>query len=474
MIQLKNVFKQVFASILLLITFSTNNSNAQVLTSEKIYERVVPTIMTLEVQNENGDYSIGTAFLVKNEGVAITCFHVIADAKYVKAKFSNEEEFLVSGIIDKDVKRDIAVIRVKCIKDNFLKLILEEPKVGADAFVIGAPRGFDFSISNGLISQIQVIDGMNQYQFTCPVSPGSSGSPLLNNKGNVVGLVTWQMKEGQNLNFAIPSKYILGLDFSLPTTPWDMVKKNEESVNIKYSEKKFNKLLANLAISISDFTAAIVYLSTENVMKDNGFRKSIPYVFYQKQTEIEISAQKLGDFSSNDATVQNIKNAFINETARLLSSAKLLIESINLARRNEGWGYQSSDLLNQSAGLFKANSKVETEIFDYLSENDDFLNSLPKDLREIYGRDNEELSFLFGVYVFNEDPTLILVVDRNTLAEKIGLRDGDRILSLNDISVENIYDIKKILLENRSKIIEIIIIRDGERETLEELVPGGS
>ena len=99
--------------------------------------------------------------------------------------------------------------------------------MGSRVYVIGAPRGLDFTISDGLLSQVREIEGLKQYQFSCPASPGNSGGPLLNSAGEVLGVVTWQVREGQNLSFAVPSNYVLGLDASLPTSPLDVVTASE-------------------------------------------------------------------------------------------------------------------------------------------------------------------------------------------------------------------------------------------------------
>jgi S1-C subfamily serine protease len=93
-----------------------------------------------------------------------------------------------------------------------LTLVGDDPQVGSRAYAIGAPLGLECSITEGLLSQIQHIDNVKQYQFSSPISPGNSGGPLLNVNGQVIGVVPWQVKDGQNLNFAVPSSYILGLD----------------------------------------------------------------------------------------------------------------------------------------------------------------------------------------------------------------------------------------------------------------------
>ena len=210
----------VFLTVLLL-TASTS-TRCQELKSEDIYKQSINSIVTLKVEKKGGSKVQGTAFFAIKDGMAVTAWHVVRDAVSVKAKFASGEEFDVSGLVDNDPARDLAIVRVKTFGTPLLP-IGSTPSVGQKAYVVGAPLGLEFTISDGLLSQIQVMDGTKAYQFSCPASPGNSGGPLLNAKGEIIGVVPFQFKSGQNHNFAVPIQYALGLDTSLPTKPWNQV-----------------------------------------------------------------------------------------------------------------------------------------------------------------------------------------------------------------------------------------------------------
>jgi hypothetical protein len=92
--------------------------------------------------------------------------------------------------------------------------------------VIGAPKGYDFSISDGLISQIRSVNGFQQYQLSCPISPGNSGSPILNNRGEVIGIASWTKADAQNVSFAIPTQEFMRLNVSQPPRTWEELAAN--------------------------------------------------------------------------------------------------------------------------------------------------------------------------------------------------------------------------------------------------------
>jgi S1-C subfamily serine protease len=92
--------------------------------------------------------------------------------------------------------------------------------VATRAYVIGAPKGYGFSITDGLISQLRRVDGFPQYQVSCPISPGNSGGPLLDERGRVIGIVSWTKTDAQNMSFVIPTREIFSLDATRSVLPW--------------------------------------------------------------------------------------------------------------------------------------------------------------------------------------------------------------------------------------------------------------
>ena len=192
------------------------------LTPEKLYQKVLPSVMTLEVENQNGEKFVGGAVLALADDVALTAWHVVADARSVWAVFANGQRVKVIGCLDHDGWRDLALLKLeKALPRRQASLCRELQPVAARVYVIGAPKGYEFSISDGLISQIRSVDGILQYQVSCPISPGNSGGPILSQRGEVIGIASWTKSDAQNVSFAIPAQEFARLNVAQRLTTWE-------------------------------------------------------------------------------------------------------------------------------------------------------------------------------------------------------------------------------------------------------------
>jgi hypothetical protein len=203
----------------IVILVSSHPIFAQGKAPDVIYREILPSIVTLSVNKADGSTVSGSAFLAVDNKVAVTTLSLLENATGAVATFSSGEEFDVSGIIDKDEKRNLAIIRIKVFGGPLLDLTSTDPPIGSRAYLIGSPEGKDFTITDGLVSSTKIEGGVKSYQFTCPAGPGNAGGALVNDQGQVIGIVS-SIGEGQGLNSAIPSVFALGLDATLPTKPW--------------------------------------------------------------------------------------------------------------------------------------------------------------------------------------------------------------------------------------------------------------
>lgn len=187
---------------------------------EQLYAAVAPSIVALDVENFAGKHFVANAFLASGEHLAVTAWHVVHDARRVEARFSDNQRFTVAGLVDKNEKLDLALLQLDAGQRPRITLASTSPKIGSRVYLIGSPRGLDFSMSEGLISQIRTLDGVRYYQLSCPISPGDSGGPVLNDRGEAIGVVSWRKADAENVGFAIPCPEVARMNSTLPAVAW--------------------------------------------------------------------------------------------------------------------------------------------------------------------------------------------------------------------------------------------------------------
>lgn len=158
----------------------------------------------------------GSAFRVSG-GRFVTNAHVLTGAARVEL-FDHSDQLLGSVTYAEVVSTtvDLAVLP-RVGSGGVLALASAKPQVGDRIVVIGAPEGLNSTVSDGIVSAVRRIDGQNLIQVTAPISSGSSGGPVLNLDGEVVGVSAAMLRDGQNLNFAIPVADVQALLNSPPS-----------------------------------------------------------------------------------------------------------------------------------------------------------------------------------------------------------------------------------------------------------------
>jgi serine protease Do len=165
----------------------------------------VVEILTYDQQNKL--LKTGTGFFISPDGLLLTNYHVISSGSSIMAKTPTGAVYFLKGVVTASETSDVAKLQFFATDVPYLNLGSSLSAVeGQRVLVIGNPEGLEGTVSDGIISAFRA--GRTLIQITAPVSPGSSGSPVLDESGNVIGIATQVLKEGQNLNFAISSETI--------------------------------------------------------------------------------------------------------------------------------------------------------------------------------------------------------------------------------------------------------------------------
>lgn len=172
-----------------------------------IYERARSSVVLLVGYDANNQpLALGSGFFVKSDIIA-TNMHVIEGASSVKAKYMSGEVATITTISGIDPDHDVVLLESP-IHQSGLPLQLSNPDIGEPIVAIGNPRGLEGTVSTGIVSGIRRDKADTYYQITAPISPGSSGGPIINQDGQVIGISTFYLAQGQNLNFAVPATYV--------------------------------------------------------------------------------------------------------------------------------------------------------------------------------------------------------------------------------------------------------------------------
>lgn len=181
------------------------------LTPKQIVENSKPAIVRIEA----GTDKVGTGFVIDGAGVIATNLHVVAASAPITVRLLDGTALTVERIVGVDVDHDLALLGVAAGRPLPTLALGDSDQVAAGdpVLAIGNPLGvLDYTVSDGLISSVrQVAPGFKLLQISAPISQGSSGGPLFNSFGQVIGVSTAVFTEGQNLNFGMPSNYVQAL-----------------------------------------------------------------------------------------------------------------------------------------------------------------------------------------------------------------------------------------------------------------------
>jgi tetratricopeptide (TPR) repeat protein len=177
-----------------------------------IIKKVQPSIVSILIINREGKVSgQGSGFFVNRDGDIITSRHVLEGASRSNVITSEGKELPIKKVVAEDPDGDLIQVSVALEGERVEALTISPtlPETGERVMVIGTPLGLEKTVSDGIVSAVRDVPGFGKIiQVTAPISPGSSGSPVVNMKGEVIGVATFFVVAGQNLNFAIPVERI--------------------------------------------------------------------------------------------------------------------------------------------------------------------------------------------------------------------------------------------------------------------------
>jgi hypothetical protein len=319
---------------------------AQNQTPRQIAQTAFPSVVLLVLEDSNGQpASLGSGFFV-GDNIVATNVHVIEGSARGYAKIVGQKtRYDIDGIIGIDNAHDLALLSIKGVKAP--KLTIGDSKqmaVGDEVYAVGNPLGLEGTFSQGVIGGIRQIGDDSLLQITAPISPGSSGGPVFNATGQVIGIAVATFKGGQNLNLAIPSTYLTALLGNLtpivPLSDKSTIKKEKSIINDMGGKSVEGVVCENFLWTYNTELGKFSF-SIRNKLRDNITRVHGLIIFYDK----------------NDQPL---------ETHEFLTGELFFTIKSGLAKRIEGRSVDGSvQKLTTKYGEGQPYTKIEYRILDF-------------------------------------------------------------------------------------------------------------
>ncbi|WP_161954048.1 tetratricopeptide repeat protein [Candidatus Methylomirabilis limnetica] len=176
-------------------------------TPSQVFEEVSASVVVVEVYDAKGtQIGQGSGVIIAPGEVATNC-HVTKDAQRLQVRHGQVRHPAQVRLSDAD--RDLCQITAAGLTARPVAIgATKALKVGSRVYAVGAPKGLELTLSEGIVSGLREVSGGRFIQTTAPISPGSSGGGLFDENAALVGLTTFYVSEGQNLNFALPVEWL--------------------------------------------------------------------------------------------------------------------------------------------------------------------------------------------------------------------------------------------------------------------------
>jgi serine protease Do len=380
---------------------------------------------------EHKERSLGSGFVIDKKGYIVTNNHVVANADQIKVTLSNNKEYNAE-IVGRDSKTDLALIKIEDAPDlEALPLgDSKKLKVGTWVVAIGSPFGLEQTVTAGIVSAKERIIGAGPYddfiQTDASINPGNSGGPLLNLRGQVVGINTAIVARGQGIGFAIPVNMAKRVVAQLKergevTRGWlgVQIRDLDESLSSYYQLKPFSGVFVEKVVPGDPADRA-------------GIQASDIIISVDGQTVA--SGRELANIVANTPVGHKTK-------VKLIRDGKKKSFVVKVAKQ--------------------ADDKVQ------MASTDSNRDELGLEVTEL----TTERAHQFGLDEDNSG-VLVIEVERNSKADKAGVNIGDIIKGINRKKVNGMKDYRRLMAAvDQNDTIDLLIRRRGQGTTGIQIKP---
>jgi serine protease Do len=421
---LKNKMLSLFCSgnVLLFIFFIFIFTPIDVFANKlsDLVDKVIPSVVII---NTNDTSAVG--FIISDDGYIVTNSHVINKNSGISVTLSSTDTVNATLIGDDDIL-DVALLKIKTTKKlPFLEFNTENIKLGDSIFTIGNPLGVGLSVSDGIISglnrELKFLNLNNLIQTTAITYKGSSGGPMFNDSGKVIGLMSITHSDS-GIGFAIPSSLLIGAIDELKT--FGFIKHGWLGVDVKEVKSDvFKSLNSTLKRGVM-----VVDIAKNSPAEKSGIRLSDIIISYNNK-QISTSQELYSIVSSTSVNSE--------VTLKILRDSKIRDLKVTISEINN-----------------------ENNIDFYISRSINYMDMFIIPL-------NKEMKNKFKISA-NVNGLYVLFVKKDGIASKYNISEGDIILSINQETIiddDSFSLLKKKIIKNKiSSIVLLIIDKNNENK----------
>lgn len=365
--------------------------------------------------------SLGSGIIIDKNGYILTNNHVVDNADEIKVKLPDGRE-LKAKVVGRDTKTDLALIKISSLFESLPVLALgdsEKMRVGDWVLAVGNPFGLEHTVTQGIISATGRVIGSGPYddflQTDAPINPGNSGGPLVNLKGEVIGINTAITPQGQGIGFAIPS--------SLAKSVMTQLKEKGKVVRgwIGVSIQTVTPELAQ-SFGMKEAKGALVGEIFKGGPADRG-------------------GMKTGDIiiSFNG---ENVKSA--NDLPRLVAETPVgkIVDVVVMREKKEV--HLSIKVEELTEERIAAQSSAPVESFGMKVDN------ITPELRQQFG-------------IKDKSGVVVVRVEQGSLADEGGIQQGDVIKEVNRKLVKNMADFREAMGRSEGRQPLLLLLKRGKQ-----------
>ena len=418
--------KKNIAFLLLISILNFGLSQTASIDLSSLVKKVENSVFIIYTFNkDNQPISQGSGFFINSTGIGVTNYHVLSGCSSAIIKTKSGKKIKIKSILDFDKQTDLVKFKIENTEGKIIQSVALTniiPKRGGNIFNIGNPLGLEQTVSSGIISSIREITPYGDLiQITAPISQGSSGSPIFNLKGEVIGVATMGLARGQNLNFAVPTKQINKLNRSLNKQLFELDKsilltENYEKANEEYVAGNIEQALQylNKELIINPKNHLALNLKGNIQLESEDYEGAIESLFYASRldttnavylTNFGLANAKYGYSLKGD--LNSFQAAYVSYSKALeidpkyeiayVNKAWLIYNNINSKKLikpilSEDRIYEALENLNNCIELNQYNSRAYSLRAEIKFKLKDTWNSL-KDIDKAISFDDENFDF---------------------------------------------------------------------------------